>query len=392
MPVRDVTIYDVAERAKVSISTVSLALNHPARVKRTTLDRVLEVADDLGFVPKVRAVMQARRGVDRIAAVAPFTSYPSFSRRLAGVLDELGDSGTQLVVSDCEDIAVSTSPVLASIPVRGHVDGLLNLGVPMDDKVGERLKHRLPTVLLDTRYPGIPDISVDDRDGGRMVGALLRDLGHQRVAFVNEVEVYAFDSPPVLRLAGLRSVLGEAGVVEITVPRGTDAGRLAVAELLERPEVHGSVTSVVGCRDLVAIGVLAELRRRDISVPGDVSVVGFDDDPVAESLGLTTVRHPFEESGRLAVRTLRRLLADPNERVESQNLPLTLVERETVASASGGLALPGVPEAPPQGADHRRRSAVVEVAQPVGEEGEAHIGAGVGEGQLAAGSIVPEGA
>jgi DNA-binding LacI/PurR family transcriptional regulator len=331
--VEDVTIYDVAERAQVSISTVSLALNHPARLKRSTLERVLQVADDLGFVPKERAVVRARKGVHRIAAVAPFTSYPSFSRRLAGVFDELGDSGEQLVVSDCADIAVSTSPVLASIPVRGHVDGLLNLGVPLDEKIGERLRQRLPTVLLDTRYPGLPDISVDDHEGGRLAGEHLAGLGHRTIAFLNEIETYPFESPPVLRLAGLRSVLGSGGVVELTVPRGTAAGATAVGRLLEDAGLRDRVTAVVGCRDLVALGALAELRRRGVDVPGEISVAGFDDDPVAEAVGLSTVRHPFEESGRLALRTLRRMLAEPGLPIASRTLPLTLMPRATTGSA-----------------------------------------------------------
>jgi DNA-binding LacI/PurR family transcriptional regulator len=325
---REATIYDVAARADVSISTVSLALNHPARVKRSTLDRVLAAADDLGFVPKARAVVHARRGLSRIAAVAPFTSYPSFSRRLAGVMDEIGDSGVQLVVADCADIAVSTSPVLASIPVRGYVDGLINLGVPMDESIGERLKRRLPTVLLDTTYPGLPDISVDDHEGGRLLGEHLVRLGHRRVAFLNELETYAFASPPVLRLAGLRASLGQNAVVEITVPRGTSAGRLAAAQLMSHPDVD-AITALVACRDLVAIGAMSELQQRGVDVPGRMSVAGFDDDPVAEALGLTTVRHPFEESGRLAVRTLRRLLAFPGEPVPSQRLDVALVARRT---------------------------------------------------------------
>lgn len=330
---KEATIYDVAEGAQVSISTVSLALNHPARVKRSTLDKVLGVADDLGFVPKARAVVHARRGLTRVAAVAPFTSYPSFSRRLAGVMEEIGDSGVQLVVCDCADIAVSTSPVLASIPVRGYVDGLLNLGVPLDEAIGERLKSRVPTVLLDTSYPGLPDISVDDHEGGRILGEHLRALGHRRVAFLNEVELFAFNSPNVLRLAGLRAAMGQDAVTEITVARGTHAGRSAVTALLADSAIADSVTAVVACRDLVAFGAVTELRNRSLRVPDDISVAGFDDDPIADALGLTTVRHPFEESGRLAVRTLRRLLHRPDERIASQRLELTLVPRHTTGPA-----------------------------------------------------------
>ncbi|WP_162606131.1 LacI family DNA-binding transcriptional regulator [Jiangella aurantiaca] len=331
---REVTIYDVAQRAQVSISTVSLALNQPGRVKQPTLDRVLTAADELGFIPKVRAVMQARRGLGRIAAVAPFSSYPSFSRRLAGVMAELGDSGTQLLVSDCEDIAVADSPVLASIPVRGHVDGLLNLGVPMDEKIGERLKNRLPTILLDVRYPGLPTIGVDFREGGRQIGRHLHEFGHRSIIFVKEVERYQFDSPPNLTLAGLRDVLGIEAVHEVIVARGTNAGREGVAAVLGDADLAGLVTAFVGSRDLVAIGAATELRRRGLDVPGDFSVVGVDDDPVAEALGLTTLRHPYEESGRLAVRALRTLLEDPAAPVGDQRLGLELIPRETTAPVS----------------------------------------------------------
>lgn len=329
MTSREATIYDVAKRAEVSISTVSLAMNQPTRVKQPTLHRILAAADELGFVPKVRAVMQARRGLGRIAVVAPFTSYPSFSRRLAGVMEELGDSGTQLLVSDCEDIAVSDSPVLASIPVRGHVDGLLNLGVPMDEKIGERLKNRLPTILLDVHFPGLPTIGVDFREGGRQVGRHLQGLGHRTVAFIKEVEQYEFDSPPNLTRAGLRDELGAEFVYEIVVERGTNAGRDGVGIVLDDPALAEMVTAFVGSRDLVAIGATAELRRRGCDVPGDFSVVGVDDDPVAEALGLTTLRHPYEESGRLAVRALRALLDDSTTQVGGQHLDLELMPRDT---------------------------------------------------------------
>ena len=188
MESKDPTIYEVAKHAQVSISTVSLALNNPSRVRKDTLDRVLAAADQLGYVPKVRAVMQARRGLGRIAAIAPFTSYPTYSRRLAGALDELSDSPTQIIVSDVEDVAVADSPVLKSLPIRGHVDGLLNLGVPMEPAVGERLKSRLPTVLMDVAYPGIPTLSANFRDGGRQIAEHLASLGHRRIAYFREAE------------------------------------------------------------------------------------------------------------------------------------------------------------------------------------------------------------
>lgn len=164
------TIYEVAARAGVSISTVSLAINHPARVSAKTRTLVLEAADELGFVPKERAIARAKAGVGRIALVAPFSSYPSFAERMVGAMEALGPDGTQLVVFDHEDIATSDSPLLETLPVRGHVDGIVIMGIPLEDSAAERLAARLPTVLIDQKHPLLSSVWVDDFGGGQMVG------------------------------------------------------------------------------------------------------------------------------------------------------------------------------------------------------------------------------
>src|SRR5690348_11983269 len=94
------TIYEVAELAGVSISTVSLALNRPERVAAATRTRVLAAADQLGFVPKAAAVSRARKGVGRVGVVAPVTSYSSYMRRLAGVLEGFRDEAVEVCVYD----------------------------------------------------------------------------------------------------------------------------------------------------------------------------------------------------------------------------------------------------------------------------------------------------
>ena len=103
-----VTIYDVATAAGVSISTVSLALNTPERVSAATRDKVLVAADELGFVPKADAVTRARRGVGRIGVIAPFSSYPSFARRLNGVFSALREEALEVVVFDQQSAATAS--------------------------------------------------------------------------------------------------------------------------------------------------------------------------------------------------------------------------------------------------------------------------------------------
>lgn len=329
---QNVTIYEVARRAGVSISTVSLAINRPDRVKEETRARILAMADEVGFVPKERAVARARAGVGRIAMVAPFSSYPAFSRSMVGALEELGNEGTQLSVIDHEDVATSASPYLETIPVRGHVDGLLISGVPIDDRVVDRLAARLPTILMGVRHPRLSSIWVNDFSAGQIVGARLRAWGHVRVGYVRETEVsFLPDSPSQQRVDGLRSIIGAANVVEVAVSRterAERAGAEAVAALWSQKQGEPP-TAVVAHRDLVALSVLTALVRTGISVPDDVSVVGFDDGPSAAAVGLSTVLNPFEEIGRQAVRALKHKLAHPDAEPLDLELPVMFRDRRT---------------------------------------------------------------
>ncbi|MDR2378173.1 MAG: LacI family transcriptional regulator [Bifidobacteriaceae bacterium] len=328
---RRATIYEVSERAGVSISTVSLAINHPERVKEATRRRILQTVDELGFVPKELAVTRARAGLGRIAVVAPFTSYLSFSRRLAGMLAEAAGQ-TQILVYDHEDVATSTSPLLATMPVRGHVDGLVIMGVPLDQTTSERLRRRLPTVLVDIRHTGMTSVSVDDVAGGKLVGEHLRQMGHRRVAFVREAErSHLPASPTQQRKDGLVAALGAADVQEISIERGPGLGDRALAGWAELAGADApGPTAIVAHRDLVAVAVVAAARRAGLEVPRDLSVVGFDDDLVAQETGLTTVGQPFEESGALAFRLVRELMADPAAPPVEHLLPLKLAVRQTV--------------------------------------------------------------
>jgi DNA-binding LacI/PurR family transcriptional regulator len=178
------TIYDVAERAGVSISTVSLALNAPRRVKAETLERVLAAIDELKFVPKSEAVTRARRGVGRLGVIAPFTTYPSFARRLNGVLRATGDQSYEVVVYDQESAATST---LASLPLTQRLDGLIVMSIPFGDEIADRLvDQNIGTVLVELERPGFSSVTIDDVAGGRMAAKLLLDRGHSRFGFLGE--------------------------------------------------------------------------------------------------------------------------------------------------------------------------------------------------------------
>jgi LacI family transcriptional regulator len=337
----DFTIYDVAKQAGVSISTVSLAINHPERVRPATRERIHAAADALGFVPWEQAVARAKRGVGRVAVVAPFSHYPSYLQRLVGVLAEVGATGTQVLVYDHEDMAALESPLLSSLPIRGHVDGLIVMGIPLAESVARRLADRLPTVLVDAEHPDFPCVTVDYWAAGAEVGHHLAGLGHERVATVMGSAVTIMeDSPGWQRLEGFRSAFAERAASAVVVDRpkggGDEAWDLLFPAGLDDP---ARPTAVFAEWDLLALRVLATARRRGVSVPEDLSVVGFDDGPVAQALGLTTVTQPMEQTGVVGMRLLGDLMQ--GRAVASVRLPLELAPRSTTGPA---------PSAPPAGA------------------------------------------
>jgi LacI family transcriptional regulator len=324
------TIYDVATRAGVSISTVSLALNAPSRVKPETLERVLTAADELSFVPKTEAVTRARRGVGRIGVIAPFTTYASFARRLNGVLHAVRGQSSEIVVYDQESAATS---VLASLPLTQRLDGMIVMSLPFSDEVGQRLiDQRVTTVLVEVERPGFSSVTIDDAAGGRMVAELLVARGHERFGFIGEAQrSHRYVLQSEARLAGFRDGLGRHGhklaktnirQVEHTL----EAGAAAAEELLGLAEPP---TAIFAHDDVLASGILKTAASRGVRVPEDLAVVGFDDSDIAEHLGLTSVRQPLEESGELAAEMLLAQLANPSRSIQHVTLTLSLVERGT---------------------------------------------------------------
>ncbi|RCG20099.1 LacI family transcriptional regulator [Sphaerisporangium album] len=327
------TIYDVATEAGVSISTVSLVLNSPARVSAGTRRRVLDAVDALGFVPKTDAVARARRGVGRIGVVGPHTSYATVARRVNGVLAAVAGRPLEVVLFDQESAATSSSPLLAGLPVTGRLDGLLVVSLPLEDGAAERLTGLgLPAVLVDVRHPGFDSVHADDKAGGRLVAGHLLARGHRRLGFLGEAQrTGAYVSPSRRRLDGFRAALAEAGHglpggdVRFTV-HGVGPAAEAAAAMLAGPE---RPTAVFAGDDVLAAGVVKAARGLGLRVPDDVAVAGFDDGELAEALELTTVRQPLEESGRAAMERLLQRLESPSAPAREIRLDLRLVERRT---------------------------------------------------------------
>lgn len=328
-----VTIYDVAERAGVSITTVSHALNRPDRVGAATLQRVLAAIDELGFTPKAAAVSQARKGVGRIGVLAPLTSYASYRHRLVGVLQAAQGRAVEVAVFDQESAAEAASPLLSALPTTGRLDGLLVMGLPLQQAMAERLGQRnLPTVLVDSFHHSLSSVTVDDEQGGYVVGEYLAGQGHRDIAYVSEGQrSAAFISQGQKRMSGLHKALADAGlggrkVRHVITSRDVAGGRRAAAEILawrKRPD------AVFGHFDDIAAGLVGGFRDAGLRVPEDIAVIGYDDGELAEAMGITTVAQPFVESGRVACSLLLDRLNGTARGIQHVTLAAELVVRTT---------------------------------------------------------------
>jgi DNA-binding LacI/PurR family transcriptional regulator len=315
-----VTIYEVARRAGVSIATVSHVFNRPERVKSSTRERVLDAVEELGFVPKPTAVSLARKGVGRIGVLAPFTSYSSYATRLNGVLEACAGRAVEVVVFDAPSATTAESPLLRTLPTTGRLDGLVIMGLPLDDGTAARLKKgKLATVLVDSQHPEFDSVTVDDEAGGCAAGTHLVQRGYSRLVFITEsvdigsaisLNSATYASAGELRARGVVRAMKDGGLdpadLEWALTAGNIAGgRAAAAQLLDRPDPP---TGFICNHDDLAAGVLAELRALGCAVPGDAAVVGYDDSELAEALDLTSVRQPFAETGRIAISLLAAVM------------------------------------------------------------------------------------
>lgn len=316
-----VTIYDVAERAGVSISTVSLVVSAPHRVRQETRERIVAAATALGY----RMTSGRRIGAARIAVAAPFTTYPSYLRRLSGMLRRARDAAVDIIPYDLDSAAAAEEPLLDVLPTRTDVSGLVVMGVPLGGAARRASRAaRIPVVYVDvvpTRADvGGPVILVDDREGGEQIGRHLAELGHRRVLFVHEPQ-----RSPAYVSAGMLRIEGLSRHVEVT-PLPLEGPTAVDARVPGAVEAAGA-TAVVANHDQFAAAVLGGIRSR-WSI-GPLAVVGYDDGELATALDLTTVRQPFEESGRTALELVLAIVSGSASGHETVRLAPELIARSS---------------------------------------------------------------
>ncbi|MEO1335518.1 MAG: LacI family DNA-binding transcriptional regulator [Myxococcota bacterium] len=337
---------DVAKRAETTVATVSRVVNNIGYVSAALRERVNSAIAEIGYVPNANARALRTKRSRTIGVVVGDLMNP-YSVELANTVTSAAvDYGYTTFIGAATDDTDSDVAVIDAFH-RQRVDGLVvaTLQTPSSDVALTKLaKHGMPIVLVgrDIDHAMMDSISADFRSGGRMAAQHLIDLGHKRIAFVGA----DFDEAErVIRLRGYLDALESAGIrirsgyivgnrQAAGSPRysGHGMGYQATLQLIRLPVPP---TAIFARNDHTALGVLQALKEANLNVPQDMSVIGFDDIPLADRVvpAVSSVSQPTKNQGQAAVECLLRRIEHPDEKTEPKKLVFdcTLVARETSA-------------------------------------------------------------
>jgi LacI family transcriptional regulator len=329
------TIADIATKAGVSVPTVSRVLHHRPDVAPETRQRVEQVIEECGFI-RSRVRSTSRKGSSGIIdMIVPNLTNLYSVEIVRGVEDVLEQTALRLALSMTDESVQLEQRWLAKV-LGGMTDGAILVLANGQSQHLETLRHnKIPFVVVDHRGEldsDVPSVGATNWFGGHTAVEYLISLGHRRIAMITGPASHRCSRD---RLAGYRTALEDAGIaVDPTLIRPGDFTQLAGCEqtsvLLDLPDPPTAIFA--GC-DAQAMGVYSTLHARGLSIPADMSVIGFDDVAIASLVtpALTTVRQPLTEMGRTATRMLLRNIAD--EPLDSMRVELTttLLVRDSCA-------------------------------------------------------------
>jgi LacI family transcriptional regulator len=326
-----VTIRDVAKAAKVSVATVSRALNGHGNVTDEVRQRVALAASQLHYTPHAAARSLSSRRTHAIGVVLPDLYGEFFSELVRGIDSVASENGLHLLVSSYHGHREEQGVAMRTM--RGRVDGLLVMSpyAANPTTTAESAAAGLPLVLINSQdaHDGAVSLGVANYDGAQAMVEHLVACGYRRIAFIAgpEGNYDAFERRRGY-LDAMARLVPDVGVQVFPGDFDESSGHRAGLNLLDqstKPE------AVFAANDMMALGCLFALTQAGVRVPQDMALAGFDDIPLARFVhpGLTTMRVNIFELGAQAARMLLARLAGSSENGSSQSLPPQLVVRES---------------------------------------------------------------
>lgn len=337
------SIGDVAELAGVSAATVSRALRGLPNVAPSTRQRVLDSAEALGYVADAAAARLATGYTQTVGAAVTHLGQWFTSQVLSSVEAVVTRAGYDLLLLTVVDSA-DRQQLAAGKWTQGRVDGLIAVDIALDQRAQHQLaRSDIPTVLVGIDSQHLPSVGIDNVAAARGATEHLLALGHRRIGLIGHVLDPAQDFPSArLRRDGYLAALRAADVppdpdLEAVGNFSLQGGGEAAAALLSRPDPP---TAIFALSDEMAAGALHVANGRGVTVPNQLSVMGFDDHEVAAPLGLTTVAQPVAGQGERAAELLLAELEHGASEPRHTQFPTRLIVRDTTGPPPDAQAPP----------------------------------------------------
>ncbi len=324
------TIYDIAKQAGVSIATVSRVFNHSNNVSESTRQKVMAVAEKVGYHPQAYAQGLASKKSNTIMVVVPVISNYFFMEVLGGIQDKLGELGYELnifnVTAD-DHLFEQVEHVLK----RRWAEGYLFISIHLDDSQWSQLtKYNVPITLVDEHFEGFDSVSVDNVQGAYRATKCLLDKGYRRVAMLSALK----SSKPIRdRLLGYQKALSERGIdfCESLVISGDSlyrdgfterGGYEAMKKMLDMEEKPDACFCA---SDIQAVGALKAMKDTGKSIP----IIGYDDIELSEYIGLSTIRQPMRDMGFYATQNLIERMKNTDKAISQTIYSPELIHRSS---------------------------------------------------------------
>lgn len=319
------TMETVAERAGVSRALVSLVMNNSPKVSDAKREAVLQAAAELGYRPNLHARSLAQQRTKTLGIIINDLHNPFFAEVVSGIETAADDQGySVLILNGGRDTARERRAVETHLQFQ--VEALVLIGPRLDDEGLLRASYVVPTVVVasGSAHPGVDTITTDDSLGAALAVDHLIALGHTEI-----VHLDGGDNISALpRARGYEKAMRSAGL-EPRVVRAGDREHDAEGPVLGLVDSGSMPTAIFAFNDVLAAGALDALATAELAVPGDVSVVGYDNTFIAElnHMSLTAVNQPRHRMGELAVRTVLERIEDGRTEPANFDLAPTLAVR-----------------------------------------------------------------
>ena len=332
-----VTIRWIAEKAGVSVATVSRALRHPDTVAGKTRERILKLVEQYQFVPDGRAATFSSRRTGVIGMIVPTISNSIYAEFTEAIQTRLQAADLSLLIANANYSAETERDIIRKL-IESRVEGIVLTGYQREPALYQLLqKYRIPFVVTWSTSPvsSIPSISFDNRSAAVEATEALIRCGHRRIGLI--CGMTGVNDRAAQRFDGYRSTLNEYGIAfdpALVAEKPFEIGIAAEAagELMQLPKPP---TALFCANDIQALGALFACQKMNIRVPDDVSIVGFDDLPFSRIVtpSLSTVHVPATRMGLAAADALIGAIRE-NAAVISQLIPTTLILRDSIAKVA----------------------------------------------------------